>query len=591
MIFSSAAFLAAVATATGKFLEQHRPQFHFSPGKNWMNDPNGMVFDGTKYQLNYQYHPWGDTWGPMHWGHAESTDLIHWEHKPIAIYPDKFGTIFSGGGTHIADQTQADKSGLALGTSVLFYSQHCVYDEDKQGDIAEEDPLSLDCLSLHPPPGDLAEVYVQHQSWASTTDYKTFTKYANNPVIVADLPKYTKNIRDPKVFWHDDAWYMILANQDRNRFFKSEDLKAWSETGSFGGEGQFPTAGDAVWECPDLFKVGEDWIHIVSVNPGGNPDLKGSGSFYFMGTFDADSSGTFKPDSRWDDKETPAVWLDAGIDNYAGLVWNNLEGAPVFTGWMSNWAYGGEVPTSPWRSAMTVPRVISTVDVDGVKWVRTMPHDNIGSLRCTVSDDHSGDIDAEQEEKLEPAGCAVDSTTFLGLIDLEMTATATDVADLQITVYFQTDDAASYVSIKIDGASIEVDRSNAGNFTQEEWDHAESQVLERTRPLYNNDGKAVKLRALVDRSSIELFFDDGDLAMTMLYFTDSPGSAELRDVRIRNDHATASVAVEATAHSLKPIWDHDDMVIPEDPILPGPYLEHHRPQFHFSPAKNWMNDP
>eukprot|EP01069_Polyplicarium_translucidae_P007631 Polyplicarium_translucidae@DN3133_c0_g1_i8.p1 len=507
----------------------------------------------------------------MHWGHAESTDLIHWEHKPIAIYPDKFGTIFSGGGTHIADQTQADKSGLALGTSVLFYSQHCVYDEDKQGDIAEEDPLSLDCLSLHPPPGDLAEVYVQHQSWASTTDYKTFTKYANNPVIVADLPKYTKNIRDPKVFWHDDAWYMILANQDRNRFFKSEDLKAWSETGSFGGEGQFPTAGDAVWECPDLFKVGEDWIHIVSVNPGGNPALKGSGSFYFMGTFDADSSGTFKPDSRWDDKETPAVWLDAGIDNYAGLVWNNVEGAPVFTGWMSNWAYGGEVPTSPWRSAMTVPRVISTVDVDGVKWVRTMPQEKIEDIRCGKSDDTNGDLGAGAFVTLKPEPCVVSDRSFRGLMDLEATITADEKDNLNINVHIEvpeTGDDVARVTIAVNGASVQVDRSKAGDFTQDNWDHPESQVLERTRPLFNIGGEEVKLRILVDWSSIEIFFDDGDMAMTLLYFTDSP-QAVLSQIRIQNE-VVEPITVVATAHSLNPIWDHHNMVIPEDPEQPDP---------------------
>eukprot|EP01069_Polyplicarium_translucidae_P007627 Polyplicarium_translucidae@DN3133_c0_g1_i4.p1 len=561
------AFAAALCGAE-KYTELHRPQFHFSPAKNWMNDPNGMVFSGGKYHQHYQYHPWGDTWGPMHWGHAESTDLIHWEHKPIAIHPDEFGTIFSGGGTVIADQTQADKSGLAIGTSALFYSQHCVYDEEKQGEIAKTDPLALDCLSIQPPPGDLAEIYVQHQSLVTTTDHIRYTKHASNPIIVADLPKYTKNIRDPKVFWHDDAWYMILANQDRNRFFKSENLVNWEETEAFGGNGQFPTAGDAVWECPDLFKVGEDWIHIVSVNPGGNPDLKGSGSFYFMGTFDAESRGTFKPDSRWASPGEPAEWLDAGIDNYAGLVWNNVEGDPIFTGWMSNWAYGGEVPTSPWRSAMTLPRKISAVLSGGQNWLRTMPHSNVEKLRCDKSVAFTETLTSGSDETVKPEPCEEGTRTFPGLFDVDITVTADTQANVKYSMFISTDsatDADSYVLITVDGGDFKLDRSKAGTFSQSEWDLSNSQVLDRARPLREGKGEESKLRVLVDRSSVEVFVDDGDMAVTALYFLDA-GTVE--KIRIAND-GDADLTVQGSVHSLASIWDHDNMYTPEDPDPPS----------------------
>ncbi len=166
--------------------EPHRPQIHFSPQKAWMNDPNGMVFYNGTYHLFYQYYPDSTVWGPMHWGHATSKDLIHWQHLPIALYPDSLGYIFSG--SAVADINNT--SGFGRGGKaplVAIFTHH--------------DPVKAKAKSN----------YHQNQSVAySVDDGKTWTKYANNPVL---KNPGIKDFRDPKVMWYEPAkkWIMTLA--------------------------------------------------------------------------------------------------------------------------------------------------------------------------------------------------------------------------------------------------------------------------------------------------------------------------------------------------------------------------------------------
>ena len=303
--------------------EQYRPQIHFTPARNWMNDPNGMVYIDGVYHLYYQYNPQGHGWGNLSWGHATSTDLVHWEEKNVAMTPNEWGMIFSGSAVIDKDNT----AGFGKDAIVALYTS----------------------ADQH-----------QQQSLAYSTDGgMTFTQYEGNPVIRnTELPDF----RDPKVFWHEESgkWIMCLALgwSCEIEFWGSENLKDWSKLSSFTSSSVRFNKGQ--WECPDLirlpYKEGEKWVLLVSTNPGG--PVGGSGTAYFVGDFDGTTFTAM-------DLDYP-LWLDYGSDNYAGVTWSNMpDGRHVMIGWMNNWNYADAVPADPWCSAMTLPRELSLTDVNG----------------------------------------------------------------------------------------------------------------------------------------------------------------------------------------------------------------------------------
>lgn len=298
-----------------------------------MNDPNGMVFHEGVYHLFFQYHPHSSVWGPMHWGHATSRDLLHWQEHDIALAPDELGMIFSGSAVFDAHNT----SGLA---------------------ISGRAPLVAIFTHSQPSAEALGAPH-QHQSLAYSVDAgKTWQKYAGNPVL--ESPGL-KDFRDPKVFWHEATgrWVMGVACGDHIAFYTSLDLKNWALKSSFGH-----TAGahEGVWECPDLVALmlngRERWVLLVSVTLGG--PQKGSATQYFVGDFDGQVFTAEHTDTRW---------LDWGPDNYAGVTWSNTPGRSVFMGWMSNWLYAAKLPTAPWRGAMTLPRELQLREVNGCAWL------------------------------------------------------------------------------------------------------------------------------------------------------------------------------------------------------------------------------
>ncbi len=329
LLFVVIVFSACNTSKNELTTEQHRPQFHFTPPKGWMNDPNGMVYYKGEYHLFYQHYPDSTVWGPMHWGHAVSKDLMHWEHLPIALFPDKLGYIFSG--SAVVDENNT--TGFGTGGEkpmVAMFTSH---------DMAGE---------------KLGRKDYETQSIAYSLDKgRTWTKYANNPVI---KNQGSKDFRDPKVIWHTPSqqWIVTLAVGNHVEFYASKNLKEWSKAGEFG-----LAAGShgGVWECPDLFPLkveptNEDkWVLFVNINPGAPNG--GSGTQYFVGQFDGKN---FKNDN----KPTETLWLDYGADNYASVTW---FGAPdnrrISLGWMSNWQYANVVPTKTWRSANTLPRELT----------------------------------------------------------------------------------------------------------------------------------------------------------------------------------------------------------------------------------------
>lgn len=285
-----------------------RPRLHFTPERNWLNDPNGLVFFGGRWHLYFQHNPNGNDWGDMSWGHASSTDLVTWEEHEVALLHGDDEAIFSG--SVVVDTTGS--AGFGAGVLVALYT--------------------------------LASSRGQAQALAWSRDGYTWTKQG----VVLD--RGTSDFRDPKVLRHEGRWVMIAVEAEHREahLFASDDLHEWRPLSVFGPAG----AVEGVWECPDLFELDGRWVLTVSLNPGGPSG--GSGQQYFVGDFDgvaftAERSG----------------WLDRGRDFYAGVTFDSAPGGErVMIGWMSNWDYAAQVPTGPWRGSMTLPRRLS-LDAEG----------------------------------------------------------------------------------------------------------------------------------------------------------------------------------------------------------------------------------
>jgi sucrose-6-phosphate hydrolase SacC (GH32 family) len=305
-----------------------RPHFHFAPARNWMNDPNGLIFYRGKYHLFFQYNPEGNQWGNMSWGHATSTDLINWQELPVAITYTPTHAIFSG-------------------SAVVDYF-------NTTGFGSLENPAMVAIFTAHQHDG-LRQV----QSLAYSTDEGlTWQQYEGNPVLDLEM----KDFRDPKVVWNtvNEAWVMsvVKPHEYTVAFYQSQDLKQWELLSEFSNK----NGTDGVWECPDLFPLAVDgdptkikWILFVSVNPGGVTG--GSGTQFFIGD--------------WNGKEFVADdlitrWLDYGRDNYAGVTFCDApDNRRIYIGWMNNWEYAKVIPENPARGSLTIPRELSLVTIGG----------------------------------------------------------------------------------------------------------------------------------------------------------------------------------------------------------------------------------
>lgn len=459
-----------IATST-YYQEQHRPQFHFSPEKGWMNDPNGLVYYEGEYHLFYQYYPDSTVWGPMHWGHAISKDLTTWEHLPIALYPDSLGYIFSG--SIVIDENNT--SGFQTGKEKPLVAIFTIHDmvKEKAGRIDKES-----------------------QGIAYSLDKgRTWTKYAKNPVL---LNKGDSDFRDPKVFWYEPTkhWVMPLAVGQHLEIFTSPNLKDWTKTGDFGEK---DGAHGGVWECPDIISLKtkegiEKWILIQNMGRGAANG--GSGTQYFVGNFDGK---TFINDNPSETK----LWLDYGADNYAGVTWFNApNNEKLFIGWMSNWDdYANKVPTSTWRSAMTVPRKLSLIQTPEGYRLAQMPVAQLEKLRLSKT---------EIPKQTITKNTLIDDKSVLKELDLTFdlsTSTATELGFVLLNaknekVVFGYDKATKQVFI---------DRTNAGKS-----DFSQRFAAKHFAPF--TDVKLLTIKALIDNSSIEVFVNGGSIALTDLFF-------------------------------------------------------------------------
>lgn len=453
---------------------QFRPAFHFTPQAHWMNDPNGMVFVDGEYHLFFQYFPEATVWGPMHWGHAKSRDLVHWQELPIALFPDEKGWIFSGSIVIDRDNTSGlGRDGVA--PWVAIFTHH-----DGAGEKAGRQDIESQSLAY------------------SLDGGTTWTKYSGNPVIPSPG---TRDFRDPKVFRHDATgrWVMSLATKDRITFFSSANLKEWRKESEFGaGLG----AHGGVWECPDLFPVEFEgrryWVLVVSLNPGAPNG--GSGTQYFLGDFDG---RVFLP------LDTETRWIDYGPDHYAGVTFGNLSGRALFLGWLGNWNYAMKVPTHPWRSAMTLPRDLELRRVDGQLRLASKPVLDAAGLWGQGKALSTGP--GPLAEFTQRTGDRFQWTLALKRMD-----------SFRVTLRSGAGDA---LEIGYDAGRREyfIDRRRAGDNT---FSPAFAGRYAAPRFAVAESGN---LALIVDRTSVELFADDGLTTMTALSFPASPyGELHLR---------------------------------------------------------------
>lgn len=458
-------------TVSGDYSQSYRPQIHFSPAKNWINDPNGMVYYNGVWHLFYQYNPYGNDWGNMSWGHATSTDLVHWTEQAVAITKSSIGDIFSGS---------------------------CVIDADNTAGFGKDA-----MIAVYTGNGDK-----QQQGLAYSVDAgKTFVQYAANPVIANST---MSDFRDPKVFWHAKSrkWVMALARgyEYKIDFYGSEDLKNWTYLSSYSSAVERTHKGQ--WECPDLFPLSfggeEKWVLLVSINPGG--PVQGSGTMYFVGDFDGE---TFTADNL----EYP-LWVDYGMDNYAGVTWSNAGNRRILLGWMNNWLYAGSVPCSPWRSAMTLPRELSLVNNNGTPLLASTVVGEVEALAGEWTDVVAGQPFAD--------GKAYQLQLSLST-QADQTVTLSNEKGEKLVM--ELNSGAKKLIVRRNAATGDV--SFSGSFS-----------LPSIQAPLNTDAKEVVLNVYIDQSSVEIFSADGTLAMTNLVFPTSiynrctaSGSAKVRTLK------------------------------------------------------------
>lgn len=460
---------------------QYRPEYHFTPARNWMNDPNGLIYFGGRYHLFFQHNPYGDQWGHMSWGHAVSRDLVHWQELPVAIPETRAWMIFSG--SIVADTM--DSSGLGSRRAAPLVAIYTAHGQDSR--------------------------HLESQAIASSVDGgATWTQYPGNPVL--DLR--SQAFRDPKVFWHEQTrqWVMVAALSELHQvtFYGSPNLKDWQHLGDFGPAG----ATDGAWECPDLFVLpvedspGESrWVLKVDVN--GSRRLQGSGAQYLVGRFDGH---TFLPDDSQGPQEA-----DFGRDFYASSSWSNAPKEPrrrVWIAWMSDPRYAGRTPTAPWRGAMSVPRELSLRRSGNVLLVAQTPVRELRALRANA-------------RPLPRAALRADDTTDLGPLQpaseveawLELGTAGEAGLAIRLGPSGQTEHPEQ-ILIGYDAHTRELfaDRTQAG------LDVDPAFATRQHTPLPLNAGSALHLDILLDRSSIEVFAEHGLKVLTLLAFPSRPGA-------------------------------------------------------------------
>ena len=465
-------FISFVTALTGfsqvnHYKELYRPQFHFTPSVNWTNDPNGLVFYKGKYHLFYQYNPFGNVWGHMSWGHAVSTDLVHWKHLPVAI-PEENGTMIFSGSAVVDERNNAgfaNKQGEQ--PLIAIYTGHYIADTTNK------------------------ENYLQSQNIAySVDDGATWKKYKSNPVL--DLQK--KDFRDPCVFWYAPGkkWVMavVLPQQHIVQFYGSPNLINWTHLSDFGPAGDVKD----IWECPSLVQVPvigtkqKKWVLFNSQQ---------TTMQYFVGEFDGTKFTSQNPAEN-------IYRPDYGPDYYAGITYNHLPNnhPPVLVGWANNWTYASTIPTYPWKSMMGLPRDLSLKKIDNEWLLFQKPTAAIYTLHSPAWQGNKINVEREKKIPVHSQQCE---------LKLEWQPESNSVSGLQLAV---GENKKLVIGYDAKENKLFLDRKNAGD-TSFNKKFGELSYYETKLPLR---GKKLRLHVFFDHSIVEVFANDGEAVMTMQIF-------------------------------------------------------------------------
>lgn len=504
--------------------DYYRPSYHFTPLYGWMNDPNGMVYKNGEYHLYFQYNPYGSKWGNMHWGHAVSKDLVHWEHLDPAIARDPVGHIFSG--SSVIDKKNT--AGFGKNAIIAIYTNNSVNHDEVQ------------CLAY------------------SNDNGRTFTKYEGNPVLTPF--DGLKDFRDPKVFWYEKGkcWYMIVSADKEMRLYKSKNLKKWNYVSAFGkGIGQQPCQ----YECPDFFQLPVNgdkkkmkWVMTMNINPG--CWFGGSATEYFVGDFDGKKFTC--PDAN------EVKWLGWGKDHYATVTFSNTGDRVLGITWMSNWQYANLTPFKQNRGANGLPRELKLYENNGKYYVSENVAPEVYALRKETKDL----ADASVADAQEFAGVAANMEGAFE-IEADVTPDANGIAGIEIS---NNKRERTLIYFDMKQGKVVMDRTESGltDFGKQAVPHDIELAWDKQRAAegkepariansinYKNDfalatwaplslcedgKKTYHVDIFVDKSSVELFVDGGRIAMTNLVFPVAPyenvklytqdGKAEFKNLKV-----------------------------------------------------------
>ena len=502
--------------------DYYRPSYHFTPLYGWMNDPNGMVYKDGEYHLYFQYNPYGSKWGNMHWGHAVSRDLLHWQHLDPAIARDPVGHIFSG--SSVIDKKNT--AGYGKDAIIAIYTNNSVNHDEVQ------------CMAY------------------STDNGRTFTKYEGNPVLTPF--DGLKDFRDPKVFWFDKGkcWYMIVSADKEMRLYKSKNLKKWDYVSAFGeGMGQQPCQ----YECPDFFQLpvngdekNKKWVMIMNINPGCL--FGGSATEYFVGDFDGKTFTCQDPQE--------AKWLDYGKDHYATVTYSNTDDRVLAMTWMSNWQYANLTPFKQNRGANGLPRELSLYTIGDKYYVAENVAPEALALRKVTHE--LGNETVDGTKLFNGAAAGMDGAFE---IEADITPDANGIAGIEIsnnkreraTIYFDMK-KQRLVMDRTESGLTDFGKKSVPHDIELAWDkQREQQAKQPARMVnainYKNDfalatwaplslcqNNTYHIDIFVDRSSVEIFVNGGRIAMTNLVFPIEPyenvklytkgGKAEYNNIKV-----------------------------------------------------------